>query len=201
MGAKIVWLFAFLAVGCTAVAAEDGAGTEASALRSAQCPAKIKVEIGAPRLKSDAQIKANIREQGMATDPAEVDAEFAMLAPWLAAARAEPDQTLTGTKEEGCSYRLRDGSGTQRLYGWFAESRGRHPVASLRMTADIADGDPEHGLFFSVPLASVSPTAVPPDPSRKGYLSAQDTTGSHSERPAGFSYLIGSVDAKITILE
>jgi hypothetical protein len=198
-----------LLTGCAALSEEAPTTTESGAdeeLKQAECPAQLTVEIDAPTVTADDKLVsflAKSPEFASAPDPQKsARDQVAMLAPWLAAARATGNVSLKGTVGKGCFYKTTDAAGKDVPFSfWLAKSLGKNGTLSLRVNqfANIPAGKfSQTNLFYSLPLDAITKTRVTATPGMNARLYAQETHTGH-DGPEGFSEWIGSTKIKVAV--
>jgi hypothetical protein len=171
-------------------------------LKSADCPAKVSVTLGAPSVATDAKMKASWAAD-MASyedDPAKAaEAQLTELSSHVAKARAEKAVTLTGTLGRACFYTTVDAAtGHPNGYSvWFAKTSGPRGGLQLRITRQLDNA--ADTLFFKAPVKTLTPSSVVMDTSKNATVYAQHLVPEYHGEPGGPNAWIGSanVSAKI----
>jgi hypothetical protein len=182
--------------GCAGGAASSEAtpGAEQD-LTSAQCPAKIEVQLDTPRISTDDEILHKLESPSQGESPTEAAEQLKEIAPHLKLAREDEPVTLSGSLMQACSYKTTRSPSGENAYGMhFSKSSGGS--FSLRIEQLM---DNPNQLFINVPLTNVSPTAIVADPSATGFISAEDTSNDH-DGSGGFSVFIGTVKVTVKIV-
>jgi hypothetical protein len=173
---------------------DDAAGTEAD-LSSSQCPAKIEVQLEAPKISSDDELIQKFESEKPPQTDKEAESSLKMIAPFLTVARADKPVTLSGALMQACAYKTtRTPAGDNAYSMHFSKTASGF---SLRIQ-QLMGGN--HQLFINVPITSVSPTSLVADPSTVGFVSAEDTSNSH-DGSDGFSISIGTVNVTAKIAD
>jgi hypothetical protein len=181
-------MIAILLGGCAGNISGDTSHAAAADLTSAGCPARLEVQVDAPRILTDGEVLQSPPGQ----PPDEAAATLNQLAAHLTLARGGKPVTLSGTliDADACAYettRAPTGDSAYRI-----ELPKTPKGLSLRI-AELVNGKDQ--LFIEVPTTNVSPTEIVIDPSATASISAVD-----EEESIGFSVPIGTVKVTAKIV-
>ena len=183
-----------LVSGCATSATEaTSEGAEAD-LKSAQCPATLAVDLGAPSIPSDASLTAAYTRDfaGQPDAAKEAAGQLEEMQPFLAEAHSTTAISLTGKLAQACHYTTVDAStGKPTAFSiWLAQSNGAY---SLRITKAITGLDE---LFYSLPLKSVTTSGVEATAGVDARVYGENTDRGH-DGSDGYSAWIGYASATV----